>query len=202
MNTIEQRLYSADYINQLDFDYIETYSMQRGADYDVQYKEMHKEYDRLKVRKERRNNLSVEEEATFSKLAPLVTYTQYLIDGKGVFHPSSTRTNTFQQEDSWVDWLRQILKTPITEIPHFMCAPVYRDAIVFYNADGTIVSTLNICLGCMYMEISPGYHINGDYETYDLLKRFFIDIGHDVEDPHHFIMDDINKLKAKQHKPR
>jgi hypothetical protein len=27
-------------------------------------------------------------------------------------------------------------------------------------------------------------------------------IKHDVEDPHHFIMDNINKLKAKQHQPR
>lgn len=200
MDTSYQYLDAAAYIDQLEFDYIETYSMQRGAAFDAQHREMYREYERLKVRRERRNNLSAEEAVTFNKLSPLVTHTQYLIDEKGVFHPSSTKTNTFQQQDAKVDWLKQILRIPITEIPYFMCVPAYRDAVVFYKADGTIVSTLNICLGCKYMETSPRYHINGDYETYDLLKRFFIEIGHEVEDPHHFIMDDINKLKAKQHK--
>ena len=50
------------------------------------------------------------------------------------------------------------------------------------------------------METKMFDHINGDYETYDLFKRFFIDIGHDVEDPERFIMDDITKLKSKHKK--
>jgi hypothetical protein len=40
-------------------------------------------------------------------------------------------------------------------------------------------------------------HINVDYESCDLFKRFFIKIGHEVEDPTRFVLDDINKLKAK-----
>ena len=48
--------------------------------------------------------------------------------------------------------------------------------------------------------INVSCNANGDYETYDLFKRFFIDIGHDVEDPEHFVLDDINKLKSKYKK--
>jgi hypothetical protein len=47
------------------------------------------------------------------------------------------------------------------------------------------------------METEMNTYINADYETYDLLKRFFLDMGHDVEEPDHFIMDDIRKLQAK-----
>jgi hypothetical protein len=50
------------------------------------------------------------------------------------------------------------------------------------------------------MEFAPDQYLNGDWETYDLLKRFFIEMGHEVENPHHFMMDEINKIKAKQRK--
>jgi hypothetical protein len=38
-------------------------------------------------------------------------------------------------------------------------------------------------------------YINADFQTYDLLKKFFIGVGHDVENPNYFFMDDINKIK-------
>ena len=47
------------------------------------------------------------------------------------------------------------------------------------------------------METKMFDHINGDYETYDLFKRFFIDIGHEVEDSDYLALDDLNKLKNK-----
>jgi hypothetical protein len=50
------------------------------------------------------------------------------------------------------------------------------------------------------METKMFDHINGDYKTYDLLKRFFIDIGHEVEDPEYFALDDLNKMKLKNKK--
>jgi hypothetical protein len=161
MTSPYQYIDSAVYISGLEFDYIETYSMQRGDAYEAEYKVMYKEYERLKVRKERRRDFSGEEAAAFSKLSPLVAFTQYLINEKGAFHPSSCKTSTFRWDDSQVKQLKQILRTPVTEMPHFMCAPAYRDAIVFYKADGTIVSTLNICLGCKYMETKPFHHLSG-----------------------------------------
>lgn len=188
------------YIGQLKFDYIGTYSLQRGAAYDAQYRKQSEEYMQLSTRKTNGEVLFPDEEATFQELLPFVGRTQYVIDGNGAFHPSCNKINTFRHDDKNVHWLRQILRTPVVERPLFLCAPVYRDAIVFYDVAGNIVSSLNVCLECMYMETAPFHHLNGDYETYDLLKRFFIAIGHEVENPDRFIMDEINKhrLKNKQ----
>jgi hypothetical protein len=191
---------SADYINNLAFDYFETYSLQSGMEYEENKKLLKAEFDRLKVRKEKRNNLTTDEEARFSELQRLVLYTQYLLDEKGTFHHSSKKTGTFPANDPMIDRLKTILNTKITETPHFLCAPVYRDAVVFYNNNHQIISVLNVCLSCMYMETVMNSYVNGDYETYDLLKRFFIEIGHDVEKPDYFIMDEIRKLKGKHKK--
>lgn len=193
-----QRTYitSIDFINNLTFDYVETYSFQRGQAFEENKKLIQVEYDRLKRRKEKFDNLSNAEEDRFFTLHGLLGYTQYLINDKGQFHPSSKRTNVFSKNDPNIDRIKNILLTPINDIPRFMCAPEYRDALVFYDSDKTIVSTLNICLSCNYMETMFN-HIDADFETYDLLKRFFIDIGHEVEKPDYFILDDINKMKSK-----
>jgi hypothetical protein len=187
---------SIDFINNLTFDYVETYSFQRGQAFEENKKLIQAEYDRLKRRKEKFNNLSTAEEERFFMLHGLLGHTQYLINDKGQFHPSSKRTNVFSNNDPNIDRIKNILLTPINDIPRFMCAPEYRDALVFYGSDKTIVSILNICLSCNHM-YTMFNHIDGDFETYDLLKRFFIDIGHEVEKPDYFILDDINKMKSK-----
>jgi hypothetical protein len=184
----------------LTFDYVETYSFQRGAEFEENRKLSQIEYDRLKIKKEKLDNLSTDEEERFVNLNGLLEFTQYLINDKGQFHPSSKRTNTFSHNDPNIDRIKNILLTEINDIPRWLCSPVYRDALVFYNSDKKIVTTLNICLSCQYMETKMFDHINGDYRTYDLFKRFFIDIGHEVEDPEYFALDDINKMKAKYKK--
>lgn len=197
METPYNYISSKDYINSLTFDYVETYLFQRGSDFVENLKLIKPEYDRLKVRKERRNNLTLIDENRLLELNGLLGFTQYLINDKGQFHPSSKKTNTFQFNDQVISRLTNILRTEIKEIPSWMCAPTYRDAIVFYNKNNTIISTLNICLECEYMATKKFNHINGDNETYNLLKRFFIDIGHDVEDSTNFVLDDINNLRRK-----
>ncbi|MBS0031421.1 hypothetical protein ACTJJ0_23110 [Chitinophaga sp. 22321] len=193
---------AADYINRLKFDYIDTYSLQRGTVYENQYKQQSEMYMRLRTWKERGRRLSPGEEETYQRLIPHVGCTQYLINDNGEFHSSSNRTNSFRHDDQKVDLLKRILRTAVIEEPHFLCAPIYRDGIVFYDATGKMVSSLNVCLECMYMETAAFQHIRGDYETYDLLKRFFINIGHEVENPGYFIMDEINKQRAKNNKQR
>lgn len=191
---------SADYIKSLVFDYIETYSFQRGAMFEENDKMMKIEYDKLNAKKDKRNKLTVEEEKRFIELKELVGYTQYLINENGHFHPSCKKINTINSNDSIVDSLKKILLIEAIEIPRWMCAPFYRDAIVFYSKENNIVSTLNVCLSCQYMETKMFNHINGDYKTYDLLKKFFIDIGHEVEDPDYSILEYINKEKSKYKK--
>jgi len=173
---------STDYIHSLSFDYIETYSFQRGPEYEAELKIIRPEYERLKVRKEKRDNLLESEETRLEALSGLLGFTQYLINIKGQFHPSARKTNAFQRNTPEVTRLLSILNTEVRDIPMFMCAPMYRDAVVFYDQAHRIVSTLNICLSCLYMETSMFNHIQGDFATYELLGKFFIGIGHAVED--------------------
>lgn len=200
METTHQYTSSIDYINNLSFEYIETYSFQRGIEYEEKREQSMPAYLELRDRKEKQNDLTQVEESLFSELFILYGYTQYLINKSGQFHFSSKKISTFQLYAPAVERLKNILKTEIRDIPRFLCAPTYRDAIVFYSKSNEIISVLNVCLGCQYMETQHFNHINGDFETYDLLKRFFIDIGHEVEEPTKFSYDEIKRLREKYNK--
>lgn len=191
---------SLDYIDQLRFDYIESYSFQRGSDYEENLKLSSIEYDNLKAKIVKQENLTEPELKRLAELEGLLGFTQYLINDQGVFHPSCQKINILSASDPLVDRLKTILQTEIKYKPALLCAPTYRDAIVFYDNNRGIVSTLNVCLSCYYMETKKFSHVNGDFETYDLLKRLFIEMGHDVENPEYFIMDDLRKQKAKYDK--
>ena len=171
---------SIKYIDELKFDHIETYSFQRGTSYEDSLKKDRSEYEKLRVRKEKRNNLLPEEEARFAGLDSLRQF-RNLINEAGQFHPTSEKTHTFNADDEVVTRLREILHTDINNVPAWMCAPLYRDAIVFRDKTGRIVSCLNVCLDCEYMETKMYHHINGDAKTYLLLREFFIYLGHKVE---------------------
>lgn len=170
---------SPHYISNLIFDYVETYSFQRGKEYDENVRSLQAEFFRLK---EHLSILTADEQKRLEELQHLVGVTQYLVDDRGRFHPSAKKTNSFPHDHPAVERIKQILLTDVVDIPLWMCSPFYRDALVFYNRDGHIVSVLNVCLSCRYMETKMFAHIHGDSKTYDLLKKFFVDMGHEVEE--------------------
>ncbi|WP_448138473.1 hypothetical protein [Sphingobacterium siyangense] len=172
---------SADYINGFSFDYIETYSLQRGEEYQAAMQVLKPEHNRLKVRKQKRNNLNENEEIRLIELNALLGVTQYLIDNTGRFHFSSQRTNTFICGNDEISLLENILLTKTTNVNNWMCAPIYRDAIVFYKSSGEIISVLNICLSCEAMALDRSNHVTADSSTYGMLRKFFKNIGHPVE---------------------
>ncbi len=164
---------SVDYINSLEFDHVESWSFQRGADHETYWVRIAKEQDAL-LRKRDRN--AAEEE----RLAELLT--PHLIDAQGRFHPSSRKVNTFGPSDPRIAEIRDILGTEIKNVPMTRCLHVYRDALVFMNGSRAIVSTLNVCLGCLQMGTRMFELVNADETTYEALRQFFIRNGHDVED--------------------
>ncbi|SEO57894.1 hypothetical protein [Mucilaginibacter sp. OK283] len=173
---------SPDYVNSLTFDYIETYSFQRGGDYQVRLNVILPELEALKTRSESETLTSGEAERYTHLNNVYHKVGSYIINEDGQFHQSAIKTNTFKRESPEVDRLITILNIPAVNIPYWMCAPVYRDAVVFYDKDGNIISTLNVCLGCEYMAIQPSEEIHTDAEAYRLIKQFFIDLGHQVQD--------------------
>jgi hypothetical protein len=173
---------SPDFINQLDFDHVETYSFQRGVEYETQQNNLEQEYELLKSRKAIANDLTVLEVEKLSQLEKYCDFTQYLIDENYKYHFSAEKINTFASTDNAVMELKTILNTPIKAVPSWMCAPVYRDAVVFFDSKHSIAAVLNVCLSCQYMETAKFSHIQADYLTYEHLTRFFIRIGHQVDD--------------------
>ncbi|WP_245935830.1 hypothetical protein [Sphingobacterium athyrii] len=181
MKSITNSITSSHYIKSLAFDYVETHSLQRGDEYEAAIQVLKPELYNLKVRKEKRNNLTDTEEIRLNELDALLSVTQYLIDDTGRFHFSSQRTNTFQYGNEAISLLKNILLTKTTDVSNWMCAPIYRDAIVFYKSSGEIVSALNICLSCEVMAIGSSCQVVADCSTYEMLRKFFKDIGHPVE---------------------
>lgn len=189
---------SAAFIDKLTFCYLETYSLQRGAAYDRQQEQATQEYEQLKARRHRKNDLDREQQQRLAELEVLLGTVQYLINDQGNFHPSSEQTHTFSASSDEAQRLKKILQTELEEVLHFLCAPVYRDAIVFYDATGKMLEVLHVCLECQYLATGKATGLDADYKTYDALKRFFLDLGHAVEMPDHFIADDIARYKNKR----
>ncbi|WP_233789115.1 hypothetical protein [Sphingobacterium sp. HMA12] len=181
MKSITNSITSSHYIKSLAFDYVETYSLQRGDEYEAAIQVLKPERNKLKVRKEKRNNLTETEEIRLSELEALLSVTQYLIDDTGLFHFSSQRTNSFQYGNESISLLKNILLTKTTDVSNWMCGPIYRDAIVFYKSSGKIVSVLNVCLSCEAMAIDSCNQVIADCSIYEMLRKFFKEIGHPVE---------------------
>jgi hypothetical protein len=156
--------------------------LQRGTVYEEQSIQDSKDFERLKRRQEKRGDLSELEISKVESLNKLHGFTQYLINSEGAFHPSAEKIGSFKKDSPIVEKLMHILNTPIKEVPSWMCTPNYRDAVVFYNSQNIMVTNLNVCLSCEYMETKMFNHINADTETYNLMREFFIELGHKVED--------------------
>lgn len=62
-----------------------------------------------------------------------------------------------------------------------MCAPVYRDAIVFYNKEDAIIEVLNICFSCEFIQNSNKTFIDADKSFYSHLKSLLLKFGHTIE---------------------
>ena len=59
-----------------------------------------------------------------------------------------------------------------------MCAPVYRDALAFYDSQDNLCAVLNICFGCDKMLTAKQQEISADTNAYQELKQFLTELGH------------------------
>lgn len=143
---------SKHYIKNIDFEYVETYSFQQEAYYSE----------------------------TTRNTGAISWYDNRITDLKRNLNSSSQKNSSFHRTDQDMIKLNHILETEVANLPSWMCPPIYRDAIVFYNKTGEIVSALNVCFECSYMENDKGININADQYTYDLLKSFLISKGHKI----------------------
>jgi len=168
---------SSDFIEDLDFAYLETYSLQRGQEFDDELKSLESEFDNLNSR----TDLNKVEKNRLKQIDELINYVQFVIDKNGKLHFSASKTNRFEKTESKSKLLIEILKTEAKIIADWMCAPIYRDAILFFDKNDDLINVLNICFSCERMATKMYNQIEADEKTYKLLRDFFSNIGHEIE---------------------
>jgi hypothetical protein len=159
-----------DFIKKLDFEYIETFSLLREV-------ETKNYVDNLQAKAK-----TVQDETERRKLLDLtIRGTKKLLIETGTPHPTAQRTNIFRKSDPRTDEFLSILSEEYTQQYSFMCWPVFREMIVFYDKSNQIVSLLSICLSCDQIEDGDSNRIKTDFKVFDKLRNYFKDIGHNIE---------------------
>lgn len=120
-----------------------------------------------------------------------------LVNAEHLGEPGSKRTGTFKNDHPTAARIKEILQTEIEESMRFLCAPVYREALVFYDHNDKVVSLLNICLTCLDLHATPYNRIKGDYKAFEWLRRLFQGLGHEIENPEYSIIEDIQRELEK-----
>ena len=75
------------------------------------------------------------------------------------FHIIASPVALVKRHSSDAQAFSEILRAPIINQLHWMCGPVYRDALAFYDAQDKLVSVLNICFGCDRMLTDMGKEV-------------------------------------------
>ena len=172
---------SKEFIESIQFSRIETYSLFRKEIYKASIWKMIAERESLQKKQEQLGSLTKEEVSRLEELMELRYPSQVLMDKKGKFHPSSELITSLPAKSPEVNRLIEILKIPAVNIPEWMCMPTYRDAIAFYDEADQVIATLNICLGCDDMR-TASKGIKADEQSYQLIKPFFLELGHPISD--------------------
>ncbi|WP_276483129.1 hypothetical protein [Paraflavitalea pollutisoli] len=171
------------YFTALSFSYIETFSIGRSLAAIEKQAAFKAEYKELMQKRIRRISFTSKDEKRIWEVESLMNSLYSLYDVHGGINYAAERTHTFNGNHVRTAELLHALQIPVLDIPYYMCAPIYRDGVVFYDVDGNVVSMLSVCLSCYQLQIADGRSIDADCATYDHLKKFFIDLGHEVEHP-------------------
>ncbi|RYU75620.1 hypothetical protein [Hymenobacter persicinus] len=105
-----------------------------------------------------------------------------LTEGENAYHITASPVAIITADSLDAERLAAILATPVCHQFDWMCGPVYRDALAFYDAQGRLRAVLNICFGCDKMLTDQQQEIAADSSTYQRLKQLLIELGHVIDD--------------------
>ena len=166
------------------FSYILTYSFNRGVKLDALLHAAHQQF--AEVRKElltapierlpaTRENLRSLEQGRNLMLLPLTEELK-------TFQITASPVARIAVETLEAACLAAILTVLVSEQDHWMCAPVYRDALVFYDGQDNLCGVLNICFGCDKMITHQQREVTAGTATYQELKQFMTGLGHVISE--------------------
>ena len=165
-----------EFIESINFKYFETYSFQRKGQFDI-YEELLKKYTNDN------DSLTNEETIELKKLRKTI-YNQennFIFSENKKINKTAELVYTYDNTKNLNDELINILKTPFVDFDAWMCAPIYRDAILFYDTNNMIIDGINICFECSNIINLNKIEILTDRIVYEKLKEFLQSIGHKIK---------------------
>ena len=174
---------TGEFCDAINFDRIETYSFNRGAklaSFTVAARELFQQ---------QRHKLLTAPAAELPLLRGELRLLERtheiesmsLTEGLNAFHITATPIAVIQADSSLMQQLVELLHIPVVTQSAWMCWPTYRDALAFYDEQGSLVKVLNICFGCDGMLSHTGKIIQADTTAYQALRTFLIQVGHPIE---------------------
>jgi hypothetical protein len=160
----------------LNFAYFETYSFQRKGDFEM-YEHLFSKYAQDET------SLTEDEKTVFYKLRKSNLYNQEnnsIFTNHGELNQSAELVYKSDKLSNLNDTLIEILKIPFVGCDASMCAPIYRDAILFYDTNDHLIDGINICFECSNVVNLKGKEILTDQIVYQKLKELLISIGHKI----------------------
>lgn len=169
-----------EYVKSFDFEYLETYSFQRGSLMSEYKASIDKEIKELKVQLENPHFGHLKRLARLAELERIKNRKLLLFDENGELHPTGKRISTQRKWEVGAKKIMEIMavETALTAVTS--CVPTYRDAIVFLDDRSNIKSVLNICFECQFMQTNQNEMIIAGDETYLNLKALLIELGHPI----------------------
>ncbi|GAA4361945.1 hypothetical protein GCM10023185_29360 [Hymenobacter saemangeumensis] len=167
------------------FDYIITYSLNRGPKLDAI-----QEAAKLLV-KEIRSQLLVVPSSQLPLLRKQLRLLERthgidmlsLTQGPTAYNITASPVSVISRDSPEQLELAGILQAPVLNRMYWMCGPVYRDALAFYDAQDNLTAVLNICFDCDQMLTHTGEEVEADTATYKQLLHFLIQKGHSISNP-------------------
>jgi len=170
------------YIESLDFDYIKTYSGFRGEEFEKFRKKCKEKIDVLEetIKTARFMQQAVIQKEISNLHQEIMVHNLRVIDKDGTLHPSTKVIAHAQKEN-------QLVKNIIQALMHHPrpnvsgCAPVYRDAIVFYSNENKIMGILHCCFSCSRIQNDDRKNFKLDSRSYSMMKNILRKVGHPIE---------------------
>nr|GFB40585.1 hypothetical protein [Tanacetum cinerariifolium] len=92
-------------------------------------------------------------------------YKRRIVNEQGVLDSTAEQVAVVKQDSAAAEQLSQVFQRAGGEIVYAMCMPIFRDGLAFYDEQGRLLRTLNICFQCLYMQTNDKLTVEAAYRV-------------------------------------
>lgn len=176
----------SEYIQHLDFAYLKTYSGFSQEIFDIRQARYEQTIAELRQRIEtaspqKQKILSEKMDATRLRWEIEQFDFQEIVGPDGMLNDHAIAIAHLPRESPAAHRIMDILTVPFREQDLWMCPPVFRDAIVFYNADHSMAGMVYICFSCGHLADYQRQLFETDNTIFPLLRSELKSLGHKIK---------------------